>query len=31
MEPDPVGRWLTLFAMLLRRMPPDYGVWFVTD
>jgi hypothetical protein len=29
-EPKP-GMWLTLFAKLLGRMPPDYHVWVVTD
>lgn len=29
-EPQP-GMWLTLFATLLGRMPPDYHVWVVTD
>jgi hypothetical protein len=29
-EPQP-GMWLTLFAKLLGRMPPDYHVWVVTD
>jgi hypothetical protein len=28
--PQP-GMWLTLFATLLGRMPPDYHVWVVTD
>ena len=29
-EPQP-GMWLTVFATLLGRMPPDYHVWVVTD
>jgi hypothetical protein len=29
-EPQP-GAWLTLFATLLGRMPPDYHVWIVKD
>ena len=28
--PQP-GMWLTIFATLLGRMPPDYHVWVVTD
>lgn len=28
--PQP-GMWLTFFASLLGRMPPDYHVWIVTD
>jgi hypothetical protein len=29
-QPKP-GMWLTLFAKLLGRMPPDYHVWVVTE